>query len=286
MIILLRQRSVPCCLAIGLLGLFTTKSVAQSEMHRHKSLRLNAGLSRVAAKDLSLSPLLYTGTGLKVGVGYEWGKRESRNNGLSVHYRGGALSNPVFAQPRISVNNVAVRYHHLRQVGSSGLRIGGVSSVFFYFKTYLIERSNNPNSFDAGANVGLAAEYNFRRFNKKWSVTLGGQLPVMAYYMRPTYGVPFPPEFLTEEYYTPYLEASTVLAALPASGEVVSFDTYFEIRTYVTLTRSLTDMFDELRLRYQWNYMQYRSLESSYHAEQLFSVGLVKYLNNHSRHEK
>lgn len=271
-------------LGVCLLALFTHELAAQPDVGRHKNLQLNVGLSWVTVKDFSLTPLRYSGTGLKLGATYEWGKSSSRNNALAINYRGGALSNEFSGFPNVTINYGNIQYRHLRSVGNSGLKVGGVSSVFFYLKT---SDDLNSNSYDAGANVGIAVAYGPRRlFNDKWGLSMGFTLPVVAYYIRPVYGEPFPSKFLTEDNFSVYFEPGDIVSSLPTSGEIVSFDTYFEVSTYVEFVRSLTDMFDEIRFRYHWNYLQFKSLESSYYAEQSFSVSLIKHLDNPSNHEK
>ena len=264
---------------VGLL-LATSQLMAQSskieaDAAQHRNITLSLGLSRVAAKDYSASPLLYTGTAPRVEVGYEWGRAATVSSALAINYRGGTITNTTPGPSGFTVHNGSIHYHRLKAVGAQKrLWVGGSSTIFARVRVHDFY-DNNFLSYDIGWNVGVAAAYQ-QPITDRLAARLHVNLPLVAYYVRPVYGFNFPENFLTEEHYNARLDG--VYGALLTSGEIVSFNKYFELNTGISIAYQLNYVLSEIRLNYQWNYAQFESLESSYFGEQALSLSFVRNL--------
>jgi hypothetical protein len=240
-------------------------------------LEVNIGAAFNSELDLSLSPLIYRGLGLRFGLAYEKITAKGVLHRFSASYRPGTITQSVNFAP-MALNHGNLSYLQLRPLAGS-IRLGGALSGFVRSKT--LNRGNNSVSYDLGMSLGPAADITLPEIlGSKWSLNARIELPVVSYYIRPAYGFPLPPAFLEEDRYNAYLD--NIAGALPASGEVVTWGDYFELRTVVQLIYrpKWGRPFDEIGVGYNWNYVNLEDTESSSSAEQMLQVMLRYTLSN------
>lgn len=261
---------------IFLVVLGYNRVMAQQTASADKQLLMGAGLGYMTSKDLSSSPLRYSGMGATVQLGYEH-SRLKRFQGVLLTVQAGGLQNGIRRQSGISAYKTQLAYHQywvMNPQSRTRWAVGGSAEVWGNARLFGA-RENNPVSYDAGSaiSLGTRASHSFSGRFSRLAASFHLLIPVVAYVIRPAYGVPYPEAFLKDGVFNHQDEG--LVGPMLTSGKLKTIDGFFRTQTTTSLTYSFSGT-KSIRLSYSWEYYHIPSALPVRQGNQALIVSFVK----------
>lgn len=213
-----------------------------------RQIGAGTGLSFVAIKAQTTSPLTYKRAGLPVHVIFDNGAETNRHI-VQAFYQVATLKNSVNNSIRETRIGFQYCYHRKLYNLKNGLHIygGGAVSSQTSLRQGTGINSRDGNSF-AGVDVSVLSAYSMgkNRFEGQLSAT------VAAFTIRPTYSLSPP-----DEARDPLLRGKSERSQAVRFGRWSSFDDFYQLSLRISCDRSLTKRLSG-RVDYKWNLHKYR----------------------------
>ncbi|MBC3787169.1 hypothetical protein [Spirosoma utsteinense] len=260
-----------------------SRAVAQQTDSADKQLLIGAGFGYMTIKDLSSSPLRYSGMGATVRLGYEYNQPKSVQRVL-FSVQAGGLQNGIRKQSGVSAYKAQLAYSQYWVLNSrprTSWALGGRADVWANARLFNT-RENNPVSYDAGTaiSIGTQANHSFSGRFSRLAASFQLSVPVVAYVIRPAYGVPYPEAFLQDGVFNHQDQGLT--GPLVSSGRVRSTGDFFRLQTTTSLTYSFSNT-KTIRLSYDWEYYSIPSNLPVSQGNQSLTVSFVKHIHERSK---
>ncbi|AKD53913.1 hypothetical protein [Spirosoma radiotolerans] len=264
---------------IFLLVLGYSSVMAQQTTRSDKQLLLGGGFGYMTIKDLSSSPLRYSGMGGTVQLGYETSRPKSFQRVLLTVQAGG-VQNGIRRQSGLSAYKAQLAYHHywvINPQARTRWALGGSAEVWGNARLFGA-RENNPVSYDAGSaiSIGTRANHSFSGRFSRLAASFQLSIPVVAYVIRPAYGVPYPEAFLKNGVFNHQDEG--LVGPMLTSGKLKTIDGFFRTQTTTSLTYSFAKA-KSIRLSYNWEYYHIPSTLPVSQGNQSLIVSFVKHIH-------
>ncbi|NOQ72512.1 MAG: hypothetical protein GQ574_10950 [Crocinitomix sp.] len=210
---------------ISLLYTFLFVLISFPSMSQRSPLQYSIGLRNHNLQDLGHSPVLYTGSGLYLGI---TNKNFHKNNfsGFELNYSFSMLApkqlsiNPLttndFKHKEFGFNWTYLR-HILKKNEKLVINFGGLLNLEADYSIYNTI-GNNPIAYDASLSINPAIRFNYRF--KFIYLMLDVDVPILSYTLRPKAKGFFPTE-----------NGDITLSAILQNGKVQTLNNYFYIHT-------------------------------------------------------
>ncbi|MEN0049861.1 MAG: hypothetical protein AAF806_22560 [Bacteroidota bacterium] len=113
---------------------------------------------------------------------------------------------------------------------------------------------NNTISYTIWSSLGISGRYQkpFELKNQRFHVVADFHFPLLSYLIRPTYGLPYPSNYLEDGTFD--FQRQNLTSALLRSGKIRSLDQFQYLETRLGLSTFLTSKQHEIRLSYLFDY--------------------------------
>lgn len=226
---------------------------------------IGPGFSMAKMIDEGISPLRYKGPAASVNGGFHFRKPDQIKH-LDVVFEYGELSNNANNSTITHImTDVDLKWLKTINLGAEGKikwMAGGIWSnnwTFWLHNNY----SNNAynNNFYSNLGPALGANYNFRLFERDFSLRSTAFLPVLNFIVRPAFSNSRFKGFLDQQ------DDEKDVFAFLQSGEFATIPNYFRLKTLFALEYYIKNN-NGLRLSYSWDYYgfdNYNNLKGGTH---------------------
>ncbi|MEM8526890.1 MAG: hypothetical protein AAGG68_19775 [Bacteroidota bacterium] len=245
---------------IAILLFYFGQIFSQVASSSSKGIAISHTINQENFKDERLSFRNRTSTGFTSQLSFFWDKKNTRQT-INLGFGKNTRSNDT---GMVSFENLRPRLTYAYQRILHNFHVGGTLNVESLLSFPVSGRwaGNNSISYTIWSSIGLSTAFHQPLFFKKQKFALISEfhLPVLSYVVRPSYGLPYPEDFLKDETFD--FQRKNMTASLLTSGKIRSLNQFQQLNFRVGFSSFLSSKQHEIRLSYSFDYLKLRDVKS------------------------